>query len=126
MSELTTGRSGSSAADLRAALSTGQPLEIAGYSVSSALYKEIEGLRLGDQLRGSDVGRIAIAEVSRHASPQATPAISALKRRIEECGQQVETTALQGEPFWQTPEIATVPDLIDFSVNALPTLKVGI
>lgn len=125
MSELTTGRDASSVADLRAALSSGQPLEIAGYLVSSALYNEIEALKLDDQLCGSDVDRITIAEVSRHEPPQATPAINAVKRRLEECGQQVETTALQGEPFWQTPEITTVPGLIDFSVDALLTPKVG-
>jgi exosortase A-associated hydrolase 2 len=112
------GRQGETGADLRSLLAAEGFLEVAGYTISRELHDDITR---SDLTGGSCTGsrRIHWFEVvdsgSDGASPAAQRAIEALRR----AGAAVEVSLVVGEPFWSTPEIATVPGLIQASLSSL-------
>lgn len=90
--------------EMRKALHLGSPLEIAGYDLHPQLASEIDGLRLADLV--PKARRVHWLEVTAHAGSE----LSAASRRTLEAwrarGLDIRATAVSGEPFWSTIEIA--------------------
>lgn len=102
---------------LRHRLLDGEAIEVAGYRLSPTMAEQLDRVKLSGSYLTSD--RTHWMEiVSSIDSPM--PAASA--RVIEgfrSRGCEVDYRQLVGEPFWSTSEIATVPVLIDRTIDAL-------
>jgi exosortase A-associated hydrolase 2 len=92
---------------LRSLLTSGQAVEIAGYELSSRLAAEIEALEM------------ARARLPAHAQVlwldvvQSAPSEGAGDRAPALGFSVAERRAVQGEPFWNRPEITVVPQVLD-------------
>jgi len=96
--------------ELKARLENGDVVEVAGYEMSSSLWKEIEQLDLSLRLT-PNLGRLQIAEVGSTAQSELSPVgrkllAAAIKAGIEAFGER-----FVGEPFWSATEIVTNLDL---------------
>jgi exosortase A-associated hydrolase 2 len=102
--------------ELRAMLAAGNSLEIAGYDLSPALVASIESLTAP-----FDAGQLGILhwfEIVREIS--ASPRTSTAEIRMKLSGlRSVTTREFEGEPFWSTVEVVTVPSLVEVSAAAL-------
>lgn len=99
-------------AQLRRRLNEGTPLEVAGYTLAPELAAEIENLRL-DEIGHGVAADIYWFEVTGSPEPSLSVAGSDVVATWRRGGIRVETEVVTGEPFWSTPEITTVPALID-------------
>ena len=105
-------------AGLRARLAAGESLEIAGYSLSSRLAAELDGVRL-EQWLGEQLGTLDWIEVVRSAdAPPPVPSVKATERARAN-GMKVTLTAVPGEPFWSSVEIVQIPALVERTVALL-------
>ena len=102
----------------RAVLELDGRVEVAGYMLSRELVSGLEGVvdplahtgpwESFDWLEVSAAGVNAPVAASRRS-------IAAMRAR----GQRVQELAVEGEPFWATPEIAVVPTLVEATVSRL-------
>lgn len=108
-------------AKVRADLTAGRAVEIAGYTLSPGLAAGIgsASLRLPDGCPDP----ILIYEVQGEGRLEPSPAISAFAERSRSAGGRIEVGVAQGPRFWQTQEIETVPDLIVQSLAGLEGLS---
>lgn len=98
---------------LKAQLSEGQTLEIAGYALAPALADRLEKARLADcPPQGIYTHLFEIGE-------EFSPAGDKLAAAWRAAGVGVQTAPLPGESFWATQEIGLAPALIDASVAAM-------
>ena len=104
--------------DARALLESDGRVEVAGYTLSREL---VDGLdRITDPLAHSHDWRqwdwleVSAAGV-REPGMAAQRSIAAMRAR----GDRVRALAVEGEPFWATPEIAVVPELVEATVACL-------
>jgi exosortase A-associated hydrolase 2 len=105
-------------AGLRARLASGEALEIAGYSLSSALAAQLDAARL-EQWLGNHLGTLEWIEVVRSAEAAApVPSIKAAERARAQ-GLEVTLTPVPGEPFWSSVEIVQIPALVERTVATL-------
>lgn len=102
---------------LRAALQAGDTLEIAGYDLTPALASAIDALPAPDAM---------IPPVPAHwfevlgAPNQAPgPAAARIKTAWEAHGTPLHVHTVTGLPFWATTGIATCPELLDATVDAI-------
>jgi exosortase A-associated hydrolase 2 len=106
-----------SASELQATLNAGRCLEIAGYDLSPQMAKELELLRL-DDIIGQHLGDIDWCRVVRSGSAeneeQEENSVILAKSR----GLTVSSHAVEGEWFWSSTEITTVPELLNRTVDA--------
>lgn len=106
---------------LRERLARGEPVEVAGYALSPQLAEGLASARL--TLPVNFVGRVVWVDVVSRAADAiragATKTIDAWRG----AGNAVEFFTVVGAPFWQTVEIAEVPELIDATRRAL--VRVG-
>lgn len=103
-------------AELRARLSAGETLEVAGYELAAGLARQIDAIALQTALTRA-VGQLTWIEVTRDA---AAPLPAAAGRAIEACSAlsiPIEPTTAAGEPFWSTTEIVTVPELVSITAD---------
>jgi exosortase A-associated hydrolase 2 len=100
----------------RRLLEAGEPVEVAGYTLSPALARGLEGATLEI---GAQVNRIAWLEVSPAAQPTLSPAAQQRLARWQEGGARVVVRAVAGPPFWQTVEVSECPALVQATVEAL-------
>ncbi|WP_275098478.1 hydrolase 1, exosortase A system-associated [Sedimenticola hydrogenitrophicus] len=97
--------------DLRTQLGQGTSLEIAGYRLSPKLANELDELNLSLMLpaAGTKINWLELTKTSDTPLPID-------KQRIVESwqhhGVEITVELVAGEPFWMTPEITLVPDLI--------------
>lgn len=105
------GKTDGAAVDPRKILADNGYVEVAGYDLSRRLVEEFEALSLPDLLTGGwsairwfDV----VSESQTGVSPAAARTVSAAAEK----GINIDGIAVHGEPFWGTPEIAVVADLI--------------
>lgn len=103
---------------LRAELSAGRPVEVAGYRLDPALCTGLERAQLQPP-KGLPPGRLVWLEVSAVPAASLAPAGAATRAAWQEAAWEMHAEALQGPPFWQTVEIEDAPALIAASTAAL-------
>jgi exosortase A-associated hydrolase 2 len=103
---------------LRARMTAGDVLEIAGYALGPRLADRIDRIRLADIISPA-LGELCWMEVAR-SDPPAMP--DAAGRAIEQAralGVRVSPLAVAGEPFWAATEIVVNRPLVDGTIAAL-------
>lgn len=103
-------------AEVRAALQSGQAVEVAGYAIAPALAAGIEAsaLRLP-----KDSGPVGMIEVSGSETPAVSPVLQRLADAWQADGIPVRADVVPGPAFWQAQEIETAPALIERSLRVL-------
>ncbi len=108
---------------LRAELSAGRTLEVAGYEVAPELAAALDAARL-DRLVPPKVAAIDWLDVIATADA----AVPAARRQMVEswraAGASVSIVAVVGEPFWGTQEIALAPELLAATQRVLATCPI--
>ncbi|MBT5047949.1 MAG: hydrolase 2, exosortase A system-associated [Rhodospirillaceae bacterium] len=115
---LSSGEDGETTKDLRARLSAGETLEVAGYDLNPALVRGIDAVSLG-QIPPSFGTAHDWFEVSTEDEGDLTPASQAVVEKWRGAKATVSAQTVQGEPFWSTQEMATAPALIKATVDAV-------
>jgi exosortase A-associated hydrolase 2 len=87
-------------------------VEIAGYDLSQQLIRELEILELRSVLTPSWSRAAWFEVVAEDAAAAPSPAASRALDAARAGGLEVDARALAGEPFWATPEISVVPELV--------------
>jgi len=88
----------------------GESIDIAGYTLSSAL---VTGFERSTQEPSSQVARLEWLEVSTQANADLSPASTACLDRWRRSGTLVSSRVVQGPAFWQTTEIEEAPALLE-------------
>ena len=101
---------------LRQQLRQGQPVEVAGYMLSSSLAGELEKAEL---LLPHRSGRVEWIEISNRPDAGLSPAAVARLTQWQAAGQEVRGTVVSGPAFWQTSEISECDALLQASVLAM-------
>ena len=100
--------------ELRGRIAKGEHVEVAGYRLSEGL---AGGLERADLVFAPGVGRVLWVEVSSADEPKLSPASENRIARLAQRGVRVETSAVPGQAFWQTIEIAECPALVAKTVE---------
>jgi exosortase A-associated hydrolase 2 len=103
---------------LLAQLAEGNAIDIAGYALSAPL---AFGLDAATCDLNSLPGRIACIEISATASGALSRGALDRAEGWRKKGHEVQTRAIAGVPFWQTPEISECPALIENTIALLET-----
>ena len=98
--------------ELRARLTTGIPLEIAGYELAPALADSISSLQLQTCLE--TLGAVPTTWLEVTAQDQTALALPSqqIVNALRERGHQLVAAAVRGEPFWAAQEITLAPNLL--------------
>ena len=106
---LTGSGDGASVGDLRKTLQDDQSVEVAGYTLSPKLVRELDALNLRQWPLPNELHWFCVGEQDAPPLPASSGVIQALSER------QVVThyRSVAGEPFWSTAEIALAPALIE-------------
>ena len=99
---------------LREQLERGEPVEIAGYTVSPGLALGLESAELDPPAAAMRVLWLEVA-----AGAELSPASRTRLERWQAAGQRVEPRAVEGPPFWQTLNITEAPALIAATTAAI-------
>lgn len=112
------GGAGDSVEAIRAQLTGGEAVEIAGYELTAELYSAIGAIRLPELFpaRGLTVDWFHLV---RQADGQVPAAIVAAASKLAERGTAVQTHAVHGDAFWSTAEIAVCEALVEQTVACL-------
>jgi exosortase A-associated hydrolase 2 len=102
---------------LRAALEAGQTLEIAGYDLTPALARAIDGLPAPDTLAPPVPAHWF--EVLSAPGQAPGPAAGRVKSAWEAQGTPLHVHTVTGSSFWATTAVSTCPALLDATVDAL-------
>jgi exosortase A-associated hydrolase 2 len=98
--------------ELRARLSRGMPIEIAGYELAPELADSISSRQLQTCMERLDGLPISWLEVAGQDEAALTPQSQQVVNGLRERGHQLATIAVRGEPFWATQEITLAPNLL--------------
>ncbi|MBL0209219.1 MAG: hydrolase 2, exosortase A system-associated [Propionivibrio sp.] len=103
---------------LRGQLAQGQPVEIAGYRLSSGL---ASGLEQAELLPAGQTARIEWLELSARQDAEAglSPLASTRLEKWQAAGRSARGHAVGGPAFWQTVEISECPALLEASLMAM-------
>ncbi|WP_374692021.1 hydrolase 2, exosortase A system-associated [Accumulibacter sp.] len=101
---------------LRQQLRQGQPVEVAGYMLSSGL---AGGLEKAELLLPHRSGRVEWIEVSNRPDAGLSAAAVARLTQWQAAGQEVRGTVVGGPAFWQTSEITECNALVQASLLAM-------
>ena len=113
-SEMLAGGAATSALrELRAELTQGRSLEIAGYELHPELAQAIESLQFASPPPA--VKRVDWLEVGAGVRPGSQGVVE----RWKGAGLDVRTATVAGEPFWSTVEITVCEPLVDATTEAL-------
>ncbi|MGE0581075.1 MAG: hydrolase 2, exosortase A system-associated [Steroidobacteraceae bacterium] len=102
---------GETAVELRARMTAGETIEVAGYPLSAELCADIEALNLHDELTGSLPPIRWLEVVGDAAAPVAPGTLRALER-ARAAGCRIDHAQVTGDPFWMATEIVTNPALV--------------
>jgi len=86
-------------------------VEVAGYDLSETLVRGFDELVLAATLAAGWKSLLAL-EVAEAAGESTSPALRKALEGLDLPAGQVATGVVAGDPFWSTPEIATVPELV--------------
>ncbi len=115
---LAAGQDRETVATLRQRLAAGQSVEIAGYTLSSTLFRAVDALDLAQQ-PPPDALPVHWFEVALGANGEVLPAARELAAAWTANGCPVEPVAIGGEPFWAAQDRVDAPDLVEASIAAL-------
>ncbi|CAN7541178.1 hydrolase 2, exosortase A system-associated [Duganella sp. LjRoot269] len=93
--------------------------EVAGYRLAPEL---IEAIKQTDASFAPPCPVQWLELATPPAPPALQPASALLIERWSRAGAYIDAFALDGEPFWATPEITEVPGLLAATLNAMPVL----
>lgn len=99
------------AADLRQQLAAGKPLEIAGYTISSALAHDIEDLNLAT-IDSAHPARVNWIELVTDKERPLMPVSQRVVDGWRAAGVDVISETVLGDSFWATQEISHCPQLL--------------
>lgn len=99
--------------DLRGQLRRGEPVEVAGYTVSPGLALGLDDAELAPPPANSRVAWLNIVEATASDLP---PAMQSRVDAWQRDGARVAAHAIAGPAFWQTQEIAECPALVEASL----------
>ena len=108
---------GASTKELREMLEGGQSLEIAGYTLSSKLFADVDGIDLKQDAVPS-VDRVDWLEITAEGRDAISVPSQAVVGRWSEAGISTSATAVNGQRYWETVEIAVPHELLDATVEA--------
>lgn len=103
---------------LRARLTQGETLEIAGYELAPELYAELQGRQLVSLVPDRRI-RIDWFHLVRQPDAPVPEAIAMAAGTLAARGAAVQTHAVQGDAFWSTTEIAVCDRLLAQTVACL-------
>ncbi|MDJ0909458.1 MAG: hydrolase 2, exosortase A system-associated [Woeseiaceae bacterium] len=107
---------GASTKELREMLEGGQSLEIAGYTLSSELFADIDGIDLKqDAVPSAD--HVDWLEITPAGRDVISIPSQAVVDRWSEAGVATSAAAVNGERYWETVEIAVPHELLDATVE---------
>ena len=106
------------AEQLRAAMSSGSFVEIAGYEIGATLADQLEQLNLAAEL-GAHLGRVHWIELIRDAAGAVGGASRNAMEAARARGVDVVEQAVVGEPFWSSVEIVRNADLVARTADIL-------
>ena len=106
---------------LRQQLADGNPVEIAGYTLASALAMGLDGATLGSDASApvQTIKRIEWIELSSREEAALSPASAKPIAQWQSTGTRVRSRVVKGPAFWQTTEIEEAPSLLSISVEAI-------
>jgi len=104
--------------DLRSMLEQRQSIEVAGYELSPELFSDISNMNLASMRIPEKLSIHWIEIVSNMDQPLARNSQDVLTQ-WQENGLDVTEHKVAGEPFWSTPEITIVPELIKLTSDVL-------
>lgn len=104
--------------DLKKRLEEGEILEVAGYSLSPVLWRDIEAVDLSASLHSS-LGRVAIFEIGKSHGGELSWNGARVASEAEGSGIEANALRVAGEPFWATNEIVVNPELAQRTVAYL-------
>jgi exosortase A-associated hydrolase 2 len=107
-------------AKLRQQLDAGEPVEIAGYTVSPGLARGMEAADLAPV--ASAEGQILWFETTLRDEAKFSPVSQSQIERWMAAGYAVKASVLRGPSFWQTTEIEDAPELLAATQAALVSL----
>ncbi|RZJ12913.1 MAG: hydrolase 2, exosortase A system-associated [Rubrivivax sp.] len=114
--EMASGASKGLMEQMKAELSAGRPVEIAGYSLGPALASGLEAARL---VPAGMPGRIEWLELSTREDATFAPISDQAIKDWQAAGWSVRGQVVHGPTFWATSEIEIAPALIERTVEAL-------
>jgi len=114
------GTGGETAKELRARLSAGETLEVAGYALHPELADALETLRLAQLAEGCPAP-IDWFEVASEAGSPPPPASAAAIEALRAASVRVAYQSIPGEPFWNIEETVVVEPLLAATAALWPT-----
>jgi len=106
---------GSSVSELRAQLSAGTGVEVAGYGLSAAFVAGVDALDLAELKRVTQVEWLQVGRSDDAPLPAARRVLDAFAAAGHHCRYR----GVAGAPFWATAEIATAPQLLRITVDVV-------
>ena len=107
-----------SIANLRNAIANGEPVEVAGYTIASALFEAIERVDLC-LLAAPGFPSIHWFEVSADPTPRLSVSSRQIIAQWQQRGVGVCASAICGGPFWAGQAITVVPDLLRVTTKTM-------
>lgn len=98
-------------------LANGQSVDIAGYTLSPALAKDLGTARLRPP--SQHPGQLVWLELSAHTAPELGPASEKQTSVWRDAGWEVHAKAVTGPLFWQTIDTDEAPELVQATLDAL-------
>jgi exosortase A-associated hydrolase 2 len=114
--------SGEKTEELRARWARGEPLEIAGYTVSPELAFAVDGVRM-DGLRPGKGAHLQWFEVAAERSERLLPSSQRVIETWRQAGLRGSAMTVEGDPFWALQETTLAPDLIAATTNTFRTCR---
>jgi len=106
--------------ELREQLRRGEPVEVAGYTMSSGLALGLDAAELLPPPAASHVAWLNVAEA---AASNPSPAMQSRVEAWQREGARVIARTIAGPAFWQTQEIAECPALVEATSAVLAELR---
>ncbi len=102
---------------LRETLYAGSAVEIAGYTLAPELVRAIDAAELKKLIQAGtpQINWFEVAPAARNISPVSQKIVDVWRSE----GIRVDAVAMVGEPFWNSPEIGIVSELIAQSTSCL-------
>lgn len=97
-------------ADIKARLSDGETVEIAGYPLSAGLYGSLDGLALCDLISVDDTASMGWFEMAAESGAALPVAVQNGIKSLQG-DRVVSSTTVAGPKYWETAETSTSPEL---------------
>ena len=120
--ELLSGSGKARLAEFKASLAADMPIDVAGYTLSSAMAKGLAESRLiGDQ--GAFPKRLGWIEIVSSPKTEPSSVVAQSLARMKERGGESRYAAVTGQAFWQSHAIDIPPGLIEQTLRVVTELS---